>query len=87
MIKDISYPDAALGAKIEVPIIDGSYEHLKIPEGIQNKEILRIKGKGMPGLNDRGKGNLYVEVNIKTPTKLNRKAKKLLEELDDELKK
>jgi molecular chaperone DnaJ len=86
MLKEISFPQAALGSKIDIKTIDGDVQRLKIPEGTQNNDILRIKGKGMPGLQGRGKGDLFVEIKVKTPTKLNRKAKKLLEELDDEIK-
>ena len=83
-IKKISFPEAALGTKIDIQGIDKNLNKLRIPEGTQNGEILRIKGAGMPGINGRGKGDLYVEIQIKTPTKTSRKAKKLLEELKDE---
>jgi len=84
--KQITYPEAAIGTKIEVETLQNQKETLKIPEGTQNGEILKIKGKGMPDLRGRSKGNLYVEIEIKTPTKISRKAKKLLEELKEELK-
>ena len=84
-IQDISYPEAALGAKKEIRTIDGNIEKIRIPEGTQNGDIIRVKGKGMPGLQGRGYGDLYVEININIPKKLSRKAKKLLEELNDEL--
>ena len=85
-IKEILFPEAAIGTKIEVDTIDGQIEKLKIPEGTQNGDIFRIRGKGMPGLHSRGQGDLFVEIHIKTPKKLTRKARKLLEELKDELK-
>jgi len=84
-IKEISYPQAALGTRVDIKTIDGSMGSLKIPEGTQNGEILRIRGKGMPELQSRGYGNLYVEVKVNVPKKISRKAKKLLEELNDEL--
>ena len=87
IIKEIFFTQAAIGSKIDVETLDGNFEKLKIPEGTQNGEIFKIRGGGMPGLHGRGKGDLFVEIKIKTPTKLNRKAKKLLEELDEELKK
>jgi molecular chaperone DnaJ len=85
-VKEISFPEAALGTKINVETINGKQEYLKIPESTQNNEIFKIKGEGMPALQRRGKGDLYVEIQIETPKKINRKAKKLLEELKDELK-
>ena len=85
--KNISFTDAALGTKIDVDTIDGKSGRLKIPEGTQSGSVFKIRGKGMPDLHGRGYGDLYVETRIKTPEKLNRKAKKLLEELSDELKK
>jgi molecular chaperone DnaJ len=86
MIKEISYPEAALGGKIDIETIDGSIGSLKIPEGTQNGDILKIRNKGMPELHNRGFGDLYVVIQIKTPKKLNRKIRKLLEELKKELK-
>jgi len=86
MVKEISFPDAALGGKIDVETIDESIGSLKIPEGTQNGDVLRIKNKGMPELHGRGFGDLYIEIRIYTPKRLNRKSKKLLEELKDELK-
>ena len=85
-LKKISFPEASLGTKIDVRGIGENQNTLKIPEGTQNGEMLKIKGAGMPGINGRGKGDLYVEIKIETPTKLSRKAKKLLEDLKDEFK-
>jgi len=85
MIQDISFPTAALGGKIDVETIDGTIGSLRIPEGTQNGDILKIRNKGMPELNGRGYGDMYAEIHITTPRKLNRKSKKLLEELKDEL--
>ncbi|UCH72412.1 MAG: molecular chaperone DnaJ [Thermoplasmatales archaeon] len=86
-VKEVSFPEATLGTKVDIETINETAEKLKIPEGTQNGDIFRIKGKGMPGLHGRGGyGDLYVEINIKTPKKLSRKAKKLLGELNRELK-
>ena len=63
----------------------GKIEKLKIPEGTQSGDIIRIRGAGMPGIQGRGKGDLYVEIQVKTPKNISRKAKKLLEELNNEL--
>ncbi len=79
----ISFPQAALGAKVEVPSIDGKVE-LKIPAGTQNGTVFRLKGKGMPNLQSRGRGDEYVRVFIDVPTKLTRKQKHLVTELAKE---
>ena len=84
--KNISFPEAVLGTKIDLETINNRIETLKIPETTQNGDILRIRNAGMPDIRGRGHGDLYVEIHIKTPTKLTRNAKKLLEELKDELK-
>jgi molecular chaperone DnaJ len=86
MVKNITFPMASLGGKIDIEIIDGNVGSLKIPEGTQNGDILKIKNKGMPDIHGRGFGDLFIEINITTPRKLNRKSKKLLEELSKELK-
>ena len=81
----ISFPEAALGSEKDIRTIDDSTLSLNIPSGIQNNEILRIKGKGMPDIQGRGFGDIYVKVKILTPKRLSRKAKKLIEELKDEI--
>ena len=86
MVKEIIFTEAAIGTKIEVETIDGQIEKLKIPEGTENGDIFRIRGRGMPGLRGRGQGDLYVETKLTTPKKLTRRAKQLLEELNDEFK-
>jgi molecular chaperone DnaJ len=81
----ISFPHAALGTKIDVPTLDGT-ANLKIPSGTQSGTVFRLKGKGITHLRGWGKGDQYVTVVIDTPTKLTRQQKKLLEELEKELK-
>lgn len=81
----IHIAQASLGDKIEIPTLDGKI-NLWIPEGIDSGEIIRVKGKGMPRFGGRGKGDLMVRVKVKTPKKMSRKAKKLMEELKEELK-
>jgi molecular chaperone DnaJ len=63
-----------------VPTLDGE-ENLRISEGTQTATMFRLKGKGMPVLGGRGRGDLYVSVNIITPTNLSREYRRLLEEL------
>lgn len=80
----ISFPMAVLGGKIEVETIYGPVD-LKIPAGTQSGTMLKLKGKGVQRLHGRGEGDHLVEVQVKTPEKVSRKAKKLLEELEGEL--
>ena len=82
--KQIMYPDAALGTNIDIETLDG-FETLKIPEGTQNGSLFKLRGKGMPDLRSRGYGDLYVEILVKTPQHLSRKARELLEELKKEI--
>jgi len=76
---EINFSQAALGDKIEVSTVDGPIE-LKIPDGTQSGKVFILRGKGVPYLNGRGRGNHLVEVIVKTPTGLNRKQKELLKE-------
>jgi len=77
----ISVAQAAIGAEVRVPTMDG--EHiLKIPEGTQPSTIFRVRNKGVPVLNGHGKGDLYVEVRVQIPGKLNKRQREPLQELD-----
>ncbi len=76
----ISFAQAALGADIMVKTLDGE-EKLKIPLGTQTGTVFRLRGKGMPALGGRGKGDLFVSVTVMTPTSLTREQRKLLEQL------
>ncbi len=76
----ISFSQAALGAEIQIPTLDGEHT-LKIPEGTQGGTSFRIKGKGVPVLHSRSKGDLYVQVKVQTPTKLTKRQRELLQEL------
>jgi molecular chaperone DnaJ len=80
----ITYPQAALGAEVQVPTLDGGTT-LRIHPGIQPGEILRLKDKGMPRLRGYGRGDLLVRVNISVPQKLTQKQRALLEQLASEL--
>lgn len=73
----ISFVQAALGAEIEIPTLDGR-ARLKIPEGTQPGTRFRIKGKGMPRLRGYGRGDLHVRVDVVVPKKLTEKQKELL---------
>lgn len=76
---------AALGGEIEVPTISGSRTKVKIPEGTQTGQQLRLKGKGMPVLRSDAVGDMFIEVQVETPMNLNRKQQDLLKELDKSL--
>ena len=75
---------AALGAEIEVPTLEEPHK-LKIPEGTQNGAQFRLRHKGVPVLNGSGRGDLYVHVDVKVPTRLTREQRKLLEQLRETL--
>lgn len=78
--KNITFSHAALGTVSEIETFDGKLE-LKIPEGIQSGQLIRLKEKGVGRLQSTGRGDLYVEVIVETPKKLSRRQKELLEEL------
>jgi molecular chaperone DnaJ len=75
----ISITDAALGAAIEIPTIDGGKAKIKIPEGTQSGKQFRLRGKGMPYIRGSGNGDLYVQINTEVPISLNKNQKELLE--------
>lgn len=81
---EVKLSDALLGAMYTISALDGKTLQVKIPEGVKFGDMLRIKEKGITG-HGRGKaGDILIHVNIKTPTKLSSKAKKLIEELKSE---
>ena len=75
----ISFTTAALGGSIEIPGLDGAVHEIRIPAGIQSGKQLRQRGAGMPVLNARGTGDMVVQVEVETPTRLTGKQKELLE--------
>jgi molecular chaperone DnaJ len=81
---DVTYPQAALGAEVQVPTLDGETT-LKIHAGTQAGEILKLKNKGMPRLRGYGRGDMLIRVNIAIPEKLTSKQRALLEQLATEL--
>ncbi|MCG3139493.1 MAG: Chaperone protein DnaJ [Anaerolineae bacterium] len=76
----LNFAQAALGAEIAVPTLEGGDELLKIPAGTQNGKTFRIKGKGVPNLKRSGRGDLIVTAMIAVPTHLSEKQKALLRE-------
>lgn len=81
---NISYTKAVLGSTEKIETIDGEVD-IKIPEGTESGQLIRLKGRGIQEVGGRGRGDHYVRVKIKVPKKVNRAAKKLLEELDREI--
>jgi len=78
--QEISFSMAALGGKIEVETLTGQLK-LKIRPGTQSHTLVRLRGEGIKHLRGRGKGDLFVRLIVKVPTKLSREEKKLLEKL------
>jgi molecular chaperone DnaJ len=76
----ISIPQATLGTEIKVPTLRG-FERVRIPEGTQTGSVFRVRGKGIPILEGRGQGDLYVSVSVVTPTRLSREQRRLMEQL------
>ena len=80
----ISFPQAALGAEVQIPSLDGEVT-LRIPEGTQNAKQFRIRNEGVPHLNESGRGDMVVEVLIQTPKKLSRTQRELVRQLADSM--
>ena len=76
----ISFTTAALGGAIEVPGLDGERHDIRIPAGIQSGKQIRQRGAGMPVLNGRGQGDMVVQIEVETPTRLSARQKELLQE-------
>jgi len=76
----ISFTTAALGGTIEVPGLDKKVHAIRIPPGIQSGKQLRQRGAGMPVLNGRGAGDMVVQIDVETPTRLTARQRELLEE-------
>lgn len=75
----LSFPQVVLGAEVDVPVLGGT-GRLRVPAGTQPGGFLQLKGKGMPALRGRGRGDICYEVVIDIPTKLTAKQRELLEE-------
>jgi molecular chaperone DnaJ len=81
-ILDLSMTQVTLGADVQIETLDGP-EHLHIDPGTESGTVIRLRGKGVPNINRRGRGDLYVTVHVVTPTDLSREERKLLERLAD----
>jgi len=80
----INFSQAALGDEIEAPTLEKKNIILKVPEGAESGKVLRISGKGVPHFSGYGRGNMYVELIVKTPKRMTRKQKELMERLKEE---
>ena len=85
----VSFATAALGGQIDAPCLKGGADcdgecrlEVKVPEGAQTGRTVRVKGKGMPSLRSRERGDLIVELFVETPTKLTARQKELLREFE-----
>ena len=76
---EISFTQAALGTRVNVPTLEGESE-LTIKPGAQPGDVLRLKGLGIPNLRGFGRGSQLVVIRVKTPTSLSRKERNLLKE-------
>jgi DnaJ-class molecular chaperone len=76
----VTYPEATLGATVEVPTPDGRIS-LKVPPGSQDGRTLRVRGRGAPKLNGGGKGDLLARVRVNVPKKLTKAEREAIEEL------
>ena len=80
----ITFAQAVLGATLEIPTIDGKVKY-DLPEGTQTGTVFRLRGKGIPVLNGRGRGDQYVTVNVETPRNLTKEQKEALRSFSDML--
>jgi molecular chaperone DnaJ len=76
----VNFTTVALGGDIQVPTLEGS-EPVKVPEGTQTGTTLKLRGKGMPDVNGRGRGDLFATVQVLTPKKLTKEQRHLVEQL------
>lgn len=78
----LTYTQAALGCDIDIPTVDKTSIKQRIAEGTQNGHVIKIKGKGVPYVNGRGRGDMYVKIIVEVPSSLNKKQKDLLKEFE-----
>ena len=81
----ISFSEAALGAEIDIPVLGGKTEKYTIPEGTQTGTSFTVKGKGIPDINSKRKGDLIITVLVETPKNLTAEQKKLIAEFSKSL--
>ncbi len=81
---NLSFTQTALGDEVEVPLLDGSHK-LKIHSGTQSGDLVTLRGKGVPHLRGGGRGDMHVQIQVKTPKHLDSAQKKLLKQLAESL--
>ncbi len=81
----VNFAQAALSAEVAVPTLDGKVT-IKIPAGSQTGQVFKLKNKGIPHLQRRGRGDQFVELKVVTPDSLTKKQRQLFEELAETLK-
>ena len=81
-VMPISFPQAALGTELEIETLEGP-ETIRVPEGVQSGKEFRLRGKGVPHLNERGKGDLIIEIRVATPSKMTRQQRELMKQLSE----
>ena len=80
----VSFPQVALGAEIDVPTLEGQTK-MRIAEGTQSGKEFRLRGKGVPFLNEHGRGDLIVQIMVETPKKLSKTQREAIRQLGDTL--
>jgi molecular chaperone DnaJ len=83
-VVDVPAPAAALGTKMGVPTLDGE-EEIDVPAGTQPGTVVTLRGRGMPAIGRRGRGDQQVVLNVVIPRKLNARQRELLSELGETL--
>ena len=83
--ESISFVEASMGTEFDVVLPDGTEVAVEIPSGTQPGTVITARSQGMQHIGRRGRGDLHVVVNVHVPKKLSRKARKLFEELEEEL--
>jgi molecular chaperone DnaJ len=78
----ISFPQAALGGKVTIPVVGGQ-EEFEVPRGTQSGDLFRMSGRGLRNVHGRGTGDLLVRVNVETPRRLTDRQEELLREFAD----
>ena len=82
----ISFSEAALGAEIDIPTLGGKTEKYTVPEGTQTGTVFTVKGKGVPDVNTKRKGDLLITAVVETPKNLSAEQKKILKQFSETLK-
>jgi len=81
--REIKLTEALLGTQIQIPVVDGKDLNLKIPPGTRHQTKMRMKGYGLPEMKKGQRGDLYARILVKTPRRLNKKQKALIQELSE----